>query len=166
MAYELWNPHTADMRLTLGAPWGFLEIKSHCYFPTPEQEKAGMHWQNFSDLIGKSFLQPTPPRDRRRLLEAAGLPVPSSLVEATRRFPEYSGRTPGAPEPVAAPVADASVMPTTPAEKTAAEKLKEAGLERLTQNAQSAASVEDLQKMVDAKCSSTSRHGKKPMEVP
>ena len=149
MAYELWNPHTADMEFTMGNPIGTIRIKSRTYFPSPEQEEVGIRAKDFHDLIGPSFLAPTPNKDRRRLLEAAHLPVPQVVLDATRHLPEYKGKEEGT-SVVAGAAAPAIVKATAGEALSAAEKLKAAGLGKFVPQTLG----DELQAAVDSKCSS------------
>lgn len=91
MAYEYCNPKKRAIECTIRRPIGTILIPGGTFVPTPEQEAAGVTAEIFKDYVGPSFLRPTPPAVRRRLLQAVGLPVPESIVTATAHLTEFGG---------------------------------------------------------------------------
>lgn len=92
MAFEFHNPQENAIDCTLPQPLGLIRVKPGDFVPTPEQERRGITAEVFTPFTEAKFsLKPAPPVARRRLLEAAGLEVPSDLVRRTRHLPEFGG---------------------------------------------------------------------------
>lgn len=102
--YELYNPNHHNVEVTLAGRGGLIVVAKESCVPTEEHEKAGLTVETFRDYV-PSFLRPTPPAVRRRLLEEEGKPVPAPLVSATAHLPEFQRATgsesPPSPPPVA-----------------------------------------------------------------
>lgn len=147
-AFELMNPQPCDMDLNVGAPIGTIHVKSGGYFPSPEQEAEGIRAKDFKDFMGKSFLLPTPPVVRRRLLQKHGIEVPEDLVSSTRHLAEFAGsitqQVPSATRP--GPDVTVAVAGDDP------------------RFGSPSAAMDSIQSEIDARSSSFSRKNKRPLE--
>jgi hypothetical protein len=135
MPFELVNKQSNNMEFNIGGRIGAVHIKSGDYFPTPEQEERGIYARDFTEQIGPSWLSKTPPATRRLLLEKAGLPVPESLIEVTKHLPQFKNGSAHADTPI-----PKVVVPSTT-------EFARSGPGEIEQQ---------LQEMVDSKCSSSS----------
>jgi hypothetical protein len=80
----------------LGKPIGEIRVVAKTAVPTVEMEKEGIRAKDFKNFVSPSWLRPTPPQMRRRLLEAANQEIPEDLERRTRHL------FPGSPVSVAA----------------------------------------------------------------
>jgi hypothetical protein len=90
--FEYHNPHPSAVDCCIRhQAIGTLRVAAGQAVPTPEMEARGVTAQLLEPFVLPSFLRPTPPADRRRLLVAAGVAVPEDVVTATSHLPEFGG---------------------------------------------------------------------------
>lgn len=150
--FEFHNPHPSAVDCCIRQPVGTLHIPAGQAVPTPEMEARGITVALLEPFVLPSFLRPTPPADRRRLLVAAGVAVPEDVVAATAHLPEFGGvQEPARAAPVTPKKAEAK-----PRRQTRHNFSKE--LETALSTRRSAPSIQNddnkLQQQADALCSS------------
>jgi hypothetical protein len=150
--FEYHNPHPSAVDCCTRQPVGMVRVAAGQAVPTPEMEARGITALLLEPFVLPSFLRPTPPADRRRLLVAAGVAVPQDIVASTAHLPEFGGvQAPAAPLPVAAEPKKAAIRRQT--RHTFSKELESALNTRRT-----APTIKDadnnLQQQADALCSS------------
>jgi len=154
--FEYHNPHPSAVECCIRQPVGSVKIAAGQVVPTPEMEAVGITADVLSPFVLPSFLRPTPPPVRRRLLVAAGAAIPEDLVAATAHLPEFGGKfEPQPPQAVAAGPVPAQVKTRRQSRHTFCNELETALKTKKT-----APSIQsndnDLQRQADALCSSKS----------
>lgn len=91
MPFELHNKKKRAVQCCIRGKWGCYTVAGESFFPTIEEEESGLRAEMFSEFVPK-LLSPTPAPVRRRLLEASGLEVPDSVLEATAHLAEFGGQ--------------------------------------------------------------------------
>ena len=161
--YELHNFNAHRVEVTLPGNTGLLVLPADSHLPTEEHENAGLTVETFKDYV-PSFLRPTAPAVRRRLLAKEGRKVPKSLIDSTAHLAEFGGMD-GSPNPSGSPKVEAPAMTTFTAEEanTLTPSPPSAPSPPSPPNVVIPKTEDDLQKAADKACSSAA--GKKGKSV-
>jgi hypothetical protein len=95
--FELKNPHPRRIECTMGRPHGIVVVEVGEAVPSPKHKAKGITLEMFEPFQGPSFLVPTPPAERRSLLQGVGAKVPTVLADATAHLPQFQPTAPPAP---------------------------------------------------------------------
>lgn len=154
--FDYHNPHTSAIECCIRQPVGSVKIMAGEIVPTPEMEARGITADVLFPFVLPSFLRPTPPVIRRRLLAEAGASIPKDLVTATAHLPEFGGKF----EPVPTPTVTEKRIPTQVKLRRQTRHSFCNELESALKTKRVAPSIQrnenDLQQKVDASCSSRS----------